>query len=263
MSLIEVNKNAFILKQYKYKIYSLPYTFFKPDYNPILPLTIYQTWHTKNLPPKMKNTVELLKKQNPRFKHYLYDDNDCREFIKENFPSNVLNAYDSLIPGAYKADLWRLCILYKNGGIYMDIKFSCVNGFKLIELTENEHFVLDRPQCFNTPKPIYNALMACRKNNPFLLLAINRIVENVKNKYYGYNALYPTGPGMFSELLMSNNYNINIDLFHHEDNKYLIYKNRFVISIIYPEYKDDQNKLYKTINKTHYTYLWLEKKIYK
>jgi hypothetical protein len=145
----------------------------------------------------------------------------------------------------------------------MDIKFSCVNGFKLIELTENEHFVLDREACFNTPKPIYNALMVCKKNNPLLLLAMNKIVENVKNKYYGYNALYPTGPGMLSEVLLNNNLNINIDLFHHEDNKYLVYKNRFVISIIYDGYQDEQNQLYTSISKKKYHDFWNEKKIYK
>ena len=148
----------------------------------------------------------------------------------------------------------------------MDIKLSCVNGFKLIELTENEHFVLDRAgiiECFNTPKPIYNALMVCNKNNPFLLLAINKIVENVKNKYYGFSCLYPTGPGMFSELLLNKNLNVNIDLFHHEDNKYLVYKNRFVISIMYHEYHNEQSKLYKSIKTQRYPALWAEKNIYK
>jgi len=113
-------------------IYNRPYTFFKPDYNPIIPLAIYQTWSTKDLPPKMRERIELLKSQHPRFTHHLYDDNDCREFIKTHFKPDVLWAYDSLVPGAYKADLWRLCILFINGGIYVDIKMCCVNGFKLI-----------------------------------------------------------------------------------------------------------------------------------
>ena len=128
-----------IYKQNKLKIYSQPYTFFKPYYNSLIPLNIFQTWITKDLPPKMRENVERLKQQNPRFTHHLFDNNDCREFIKDNFDSEVLNAYDTLIPGAYKADLWRLCVLYIHGGIYMDIKLNCINGFKLIELTEKNH----------------------------------------------------------------------------------------------------------------------------
>jgi mannosyltransferase OCH1-like enzyme len=68
----------------KSKFYNRPYTFFKPDYSPIIPLDIYQTWSTKDLPPKMRERVEILKSQNPRFNHHLYDDNDCREFIKSH-----------------------------------------------------------------------------------------------------------------------------------------------------------------------------------
>ena len=45
----------------------------------------------------------------------------CREFIKVNFNPLVLKAYDTLIPTAYKADLFRLCVLYINGGIYGDL----------------------------------------------------------------------------------------------------------------------------------------------
>ena len=55
----------------------------------------------------------------------------CREFIKNNFDLDILNAYDILKPGAFKADLWRCCILYIYGGIYLDIKYGCFAGFKL------------------------------------------------------------------------------------------------------------------------------------
>ena len=33
----------------------------------IIPLNIFQTWHTLDLPPKMKENVELLRRQNPEF----------------------------------------------------------------------------------------------------------------------------------------------------------------------------------------------------
>ena len=140
-----VNSNtikAIKLQKYRDKIMaiklknigSVPYPI-KQHYNTVIPLNIYQTWHTKDLPKFMKKTVDNIIKNNPAFKHYLFDDNDCRNFIKDNFDVTVLNAFDSLIPGAYKADLWRYCVLYKNGGIYLDIKYEPVNGFKFINLT--------------------------------------------------------------------------------------------------------------------------------
>ena len=41
-----------------------------PDYNKV-PLKIFQTWYTKNLPPNMKRAVESIKKHNPEFEHVL------------------------------------------------------------------------------------------------------------------------------------------------------------------------------------------------
>jgi mannosyltransferase OCH1-like enzyme len=141
----------------------------------MIPLKIFQTWYTKDLPYNMKQNVDKLKTSNPEFEHYLFDDNDCREFIKNNFHESVLKAYDKLIPGAYKADLWRYCVLYIHGGIYMDIKLNCINGFKLIELTKANHLVKDRLP----PLTIYNALMVCQSGSPLLWKAIQIIVINV------------------------------------------------------------------------------------
>lgn len=240
-------------------IYNQPYIFFKPDYNPIVPLKIFQTWYIKDLPPKMNERVETLKRQNPIFEHFLYDDNDCRELIKNNFNPHVLEAYDKLVPGAYKADLWRLCVLYIYGGIYVDIKLLCINGFKLIELTEQNHFVRDRPK----PLSIYNSIMVCQKNHPFLIMAINNIVNNVKNKFYGSHPLDPTGPLMLGKLILRNKLKLNIDMTHHEDGGYIIYKNRFVISTEYPEYNNERTATYNIINTKRYDGLWYDKYIYK
>jgi mannosyltransferase OCH1-like enzyme len=242
----------------KIVIYNKQYNYFKNYYNSVIPLDIYQTWFTKDLPAKMRERVELIKAQNPRFTHHLYDDNDCREFIQTHFKPDVLDAYDRLIPGAYKADLWRLCVLFINGGIYMDIKFCCVNGFKLIELTEREHFVKDRPL-----NSVYNALMACKKGNMFLYKSIRQIVENVKNKYYGETPLSPTGPKMLGAVMLHNKLGINMDMIHYDGGGYIIYKNIFVISTEYPQYNDERNLQNNKINKKRYDKMWEERNIYK
>ncbi len=53
-------------------------------------------------------------------------------------------------------------MLYINGGIYLDIKYRCINGFKLVHLTET--FVKDRPDgC------VYNALIVVKPNNKIML----------------------------------------------------------------------------------------------
>ena len=233
------------------------FPFFKSVYQSVIPCDIYQTWHTKLLPPKMQSRVDTLKSQNPRFRHFLFDDSDCRIFIQTHFHSDVLYAYDHLIPGAYKADLWRLCVLYIHGGIYLDIKLICINGFKLIELTERNHFVKDR---FGLG--MYNALMISQSGNVFLWKCIQTIVKNVKNRFYGQGPLEPTGPTLMKTVAFQNKYNVNLDLVHFVDGGYILYKNYFVFSTEYPEYDAERNESFQHLQTKRYDKLWHERTIY-
>ena len=248
-----VTKNK-LYNEYKKKL-KISYPL-KENYESVIPLNIYQTWHTKRVPPKMFETLNLIKNLNPRFNYKLFDDNDCREFIKINFDLNVLHAFDNLIPGAYKADLWRYCILYKNGGIYLDIKYKPINNFRFISMTEKEHFVLDADK-----NGVYNALMVCKPGNEILLKAINKIVENVKNKFYGNNFLEPTGPMLLSSFFSYEEKN-NFDMKHYEitdNNSKIISYNNYIVLKSYNGHINDRIKYSKT---KHYSDLWNERKIY-
>lgn len=265
--------------------------YYKPR---VIPLSIYQTWSTKNMQPHMIKCVEKLKKDNPEFTYYFYDDNQCRDFIKDNYDETILNAYDKLIPSAYKADLWRYCILYKKGGIYLDIKFQCESNFKLIEMTDDEYFVLDRPYIDlnadslanirlvnhdyykkvhnnidaslwqNKEIGIYNAVIACKPNNPILMDCIQQIVKNVNANYYGYNSLSPTGPGLVAEKYYKRYGKSSVNQFKYFNSlpgSYIINKNKKCLSH-YPEYRIEQNNENKNNKKEHYHILYTKKQIY-
>lgn len=224
-----------------------------PKGGTIIPLHIYQCWKTKDLPPIMRKVVDSVKEANPEFTHHLFDDAECRQFILRECPRCVLDAYDRLIPGAYKADLWRLCILYKRGGIYMDIKFSPIQGFKFIELTNREHFVTDR-----LPNTIYNAFIVCKPKSTFLLTCINRIIQNVRGRYYGRTALHPTGPGMMGDVKVMGKYFINEDMVHVRQGGAVMYKGKYVLKTTYNGYHRERQVAGK-----HYDDLWNQRRIYK
>lgn len=250
--------NKLIEKRNKYNKMNTDFIL-KNKYNSIIPLIFYTSWHTKELPPKMKENYDLLVETNPEFTHYLFDENDCREFIKNNFDNQVLYAYNSLIPCSYKSDLWRYCVLYKTGGIYMDIKYKCVNGFKLVALTEDEFFVRDRPYHMS-----YNALICVKPGNEILLKCINNIVENVNKKYYGPNSLSPTGPallGSFFSLEDIDNMKIYFTDVSFTDNnieEFMVYNNKVILKY-YDGYRIEQAKYQK--NK-RYGELWDDRNIY-
>jgi predicted GH43/DUF377 family glycosyl hydrolase len=145
----------------------------------IIPLNIFQTFHTLNFPPKIKTNIELLKNQTKEFNHFLYDDEMCSDFIKKHFDEDVFNTYTKLKVGPYKTDLWKYCALYIYGGIYLDINYYCLNDFRLIELTDKEYFVSDNSDSENGG--ICNTLLSCLPNNKKIYACIYKIVESVKN----------------------------------------------------------------------------------
>jgi mannosyltransferase OCH1-like enzyme len=230
----------------------------KTNYQSVIPLNIFQTWHSRQMPIRMLRNIESVRTNNPAFQYYFFDDNDCERFIQENFEPAVLEAYRALVPGAFKADLWRYCVLYKWGGVYLDIKYGSVNHFKLINLTEREHYVFD-----TDGRNIYNAVMVCKPGNPILQRAIDQIVENVKNRYYGNDRLDPTGPGLLRQLFSETDMNQIVlkHRVHFQDNNHrYVYWGNYPILKSYPGYLDDCRHFRKT---DYYGDLWNDRRIYR
>jgi mannosyltransferase OCH1-like enzyme len=208
----------------------------------------------------MRECVESLCADNPEFEHHLFDDVDCRNFIHKHYGMVVLHAYDTLIPGAYKADLWRYCVLFKMGGVYLDIKYRCINGFKLVSMMDEEHFVKDRYD-ENYDLRVYNAFMVCRAQNEIMRKCIIQVVDNVRTKFYGTSPLCPTGPSMMPQFFLPAQVQKLKDLQMHTDDEITMYIRYKDIDIMknYAEYREEQSKTQVT---KYYAILWKEQDIY-
>jgi mannosyltransferase OCH1-like enzyme len=154
-----------------------------------IPKYIFQTMKDENLSPGMVKAKQSWIEKNPEYEHFFYTDEDCRDFIGAHFEERVLQAFDKLIPGAFRADLWRYCVLYVKGGVYADIATVC--QVPLRDLIPNVHFVSVRDRA---PADIFNCFMASIRGHPFLKRAIDQAVENIHNNYYGSGSLDITGP---------------------------------------------------------------------
>jgi len=226
-----------------------------------VPLMIYQSWHTNSVPAKMKENIDKLIKMNPEFDYYLYDDNKSREFILKYFGEEVVSAYDTIIPGAYKSDLWRYCILYMSGGFYLDIKFYSV--VPLISLLEYGPtiFVKDRSTCNSTKDDLFNAFMVSTPKNEVFKYCINDIVFSCRFKLYHRTMLDITGPGLLGRMMMKyypDLYNSYIKDFRLEGDN--IVKGFQVICGQYPEYRANQRQFQTT---QHYGVLYFARQVYK
>lgn len=87
-----------------------------------IPKVVFRTgpFHMCKAPDVVKSYLEDLVQKNPQFTQVYFDDHDCRQFVRDYF-NEYLDAYDSLVPTAFKADLFRLLALYQFGGVYNDI----------------------------------------------------------------------------------------------------------------------------------------------
>lgn len=169
----------------------------------VIPLHIYQVWHNfKEMPSSVKESIDTLKEQNPEFEHHLYDETMCRTYLKNHFPKRVVDAFDKVVPYALKADIWRYCILYKKGGIYLDSKYYGMNGFKLLQLTDKEYFCRDVKFAHSG---IYNAFMVCKPGNKKLLQTIKQFVKNTEENYYGWTPVC-VGPLMMKFFFTKNEF---------------------------------------------------------
>jgi len=231
-----------------------------------IPLTIYQSWHSHELPEKMAFNIYKNLSNNPEFDYYLYSDEECRSFIQDNYDSDVVNAFDSLIPGAYKSDLWRYCILYKNGGIYFDLKFytkaplvSILKYGSTLLIKDRFMNIYDRKSKYN----VYNAFMISTANNIIFKQCIDDIVNSCKFKLYKKNPLDITGPGLLGYIIMqysSDKYNNYVKLIHTNGGIVKFINNDIAILGEYPEYRDDQQLFQKT---KRYHQLWHSRNVYK
>lgn len=165
----------------------------------LIPKVIFNTFQYRSVgKPFMEAIIALLEK-NPEYSYKYYSDRDCREYIKKYFNKNILKAYDILLPGAFKADLWRYCVIYNEGGVYMDIKFICIKQLKEI-IDSDTYFLIDNDR---VPHGIHNAFFASASKNPLLLKCIKTVFENVEKKFYGTDCLQVTGPMMMGRVVYS------------------------------------------------------------
>lgn len=168
-----------------------------------IPKKIFMTWEKHQLTDAMYNNIQEWIKLNPDWELHLYSDDDCIQFIQSHFDNDVFEAYTNLYPTAYKADLFRYCVLYLYGGVYSDVKIVPLQPIAHI-LSEDIDFlsVKDRfSKGLEFDGYIFQTFLCAKPYHPFFKKSIDLIVENSKNNNYGNDPLSPTGPGLIAKAI--------------------------------------------------------------
>ena len=268
----------------------------KRKLNPKIPYNLYKTgpYTYNNLP------LDFIKAINTSSKHlladfYYYNDNECRDLIRDNFESKVLKAYDMLIPTAYKADLWRYCILYLYGGIYSDVGHTVLKYFQINR--KNTDMILTKDRYITSPlingidqeshidNSIQISFMATIPKNNFFMFVINNVAKDILKKRYNRNEFDITGPTAFGRLFAEffnykkniNNdfanikklkgldgkiYKILIPLYEGNNHTLLNWK-KLEEGIILTKTPNYHSNMYRTQKpRIHYSLLWNNKNVY-
>jgi mannosyltransferase OCH1-like enzyme len=158
-----------------------------------IPKWIFKTgpFELDELPELYKHIFLDMLDKNPSYELFYFSDADCEEFIKDNYDEEHLNAYNLLIPTAYKADFWRTLVLYKYGGCYGDFSQSMLVSFDSITEGMDRVLVLDTPA---STSALYNAFMCTKAGDDVLRRTIHFIKNNIDKRHYGHDTLDITGP---------------------------------------------------------------------
>lgn len=132
------------------------------------------------------------------FEHRYVSTEERRAYLAKYAPPRLLAAYDRLEDGAAQADLWRLFVLWREGGVYMDFDASLVRPLGEILAGREEVRVWNR-------KRYTNYFMATVPGNPVYAKMIDAVISLIERHGGGElpRVFYATGPGALETILDS------------------------------------------------------------
>ena len=107
-----------------------------------IPRILHQTNAQAALPPELAQHVQKLQVQNLGWRYEFYDDNACVDFIRKNYDMRIQKAYGRINPryGAARADFFRYLLIYRVGGVYLDLKSGLSK--RLDDIVSNHEYLL-------------------------------------------------------------------------------------------------------------------------
>lgn len=173
--------------------------------------------------PKFLENIEHIKRTNPNWNYTLYDDKDIITYLQTYYPPIILYYYNKINPNyaPARADFFRYLLMYREGGVYLDLKSSTKSPLDNI-IRPDDEYILSHHTCptqsciLQTIKGEYQQWhIICRPNHPYLKAVIDRVLNNIENytvDNFGVGklgVLKVTGPIAYTQAIspIINNYN--------------------------------------------------------
>jgi mannosyltransferase OCH1-like enzyme len=153
---------------------------------PRIPKIIHQIWVGSPLPDKYISLIKSWQRYHPDWVYILWTDDDIKVFGLVN-----QDQYDATSNYGQKADIARYEILYRLGGVYVDIDFECLRPFDIF------HHCCDyyTGVAYSGRFCVFNGLIGAAPNNPIMKGCIDTL--DITAYYEGtpeHNILFTSGP---------------------------------------------------------------------
>ncbi len=157
-----------------------------------IPRIIHQTHSTKEFPPEISLNIQKIKMLNPTWSYRFYDDIAIEKYIRNFFP-DLFPYYLAINPnyGPARADLFRYLLLYREGGVYIDIKSSFSKPLDNVIL-ESDRMLLSHwnmelfaegcgrhPEIDNPEGEFQQWFIITVPGHPFLKSVIENVLRNI------------------------------------------------------------------------------------
>lgn len=163
----------------------------------MIPKIIHQTWKTNEIPEKWKNAVESCKKKYNDYQYIFWTHETMLQFVKKEFPK-FYNVYTSYNEDIQRCDAFRYLILYKYGGIYLDLDIICKKKFD--NLLKYDLVLVRSP---NNKFQITNSFYMSIPNHPFIKFCIDNLPsykDSFKNLGKHWHIMNSTGPWFLTKM---------------------------------------------------------------
>lgn len=149
-----------------------------------VPRRIYQSFDVADVPPRIAESSDSWRRLNPGFEYRFFDAHARIAFIKKHFSPVIYNAFRLVRAGALQADLFKYCVLYHHGGVYVDV--GCVATESLPQDWPDFVAVKDRQSNKVLTSFIYTA-----PKHPILRASIDICVTRVTDMVGGIKSKSP------------------------------------------------------------------------
>ena len=174
---------------------------FSTSENPLIPRTLWQTIFTNCVTLPVYINYLFNRVMSPTYEYRFMITEDRAAFRKSNYSKEIYDGYLKIQIGAAQADLWRILVLQRYGGVYLDIDAHLVWPLRMIVKKDYEELYIVRKR-----GGLSNYFIASKKDNPDLEKVISTILNNIaENKLTSVYRM--TGPGVFNEVMDENKVN--------------------------------------------------------